>query len=93
MNSTSAFQPANTVVLKIFEILFALLVHSLEKMSRIRNNDWQEDITLKEKLLEHLSAGLNHTEIVQYMKRDFCQYTAVRPNCKNKMDGKAHLNK
>ena len=41
---------------------------------RIRNNNWQEDLSLKEALNEFVRQGLRPDEILDYMVRDFPDY-------------------
>jgi hypothetical protein len=43
-------------------------------MARIRNNSWQDDLQLKEALQHYIKSGLNRTEILHFMQRDFSQY-------------------
>ena len=43
-------------------------------LKRLRNNNWQEDVSLKEALNEFVRQGLHRNEILDYMARDFPNY-------------------
>lgn len=43
-------------------------------LKRLRNNNWQEDVSLKEALSEFVRQGLHRNEILDYMARDFPNY-------------------
>jgi hypothetical protein len=40
-----------------------------------RSNAWQEDEELKEKLSAYVNQGIQRSEILDFMKRDFNQYS------------------
>ena len=41
---------------------------------RVRNSTWTDDIELKEQLQTYVKQGLQQTEILSFMRRDFAQY-------------------
>ena len=43
-------------------------------MNRIRNDEWQNDESLRNELSRLIQEGFKHTEILSYMKRDFSEY-------------------
>ena len=43
-------------------------------MARIRNDSWKNDLQLKDALQHHIKNGLNRSEILDFMQRDFSQY-------------------
>ena len=43
-------------------------------MARIRNDSWKDDLQLKDALQHHIKSGLNRSEILDFMQRDFSQY-------------------
>ena len=43
-------------------------------MARIRNDSWKDDLQLKDALQHHIKNGLNRSEILDFMQRDFSQY-------------------
>ena len=43
--------------------------------ARIRNELWIEDEELKEVMKKYVSQGLKPEEILDYLERDFSQYT------------------
>ena len=44
-------------------------------MSRIRNSEWKEDERLKEDLQNYVLQNLKRIEVLDFMKRDFPEYT------------------
>jgi hypothetical protein len=44
-------------------------------LKRLRNNNWKEDVSLKEAFNEFVRQGLCRNEILDYMARDFPNYT------------------
>jgi hypothetical protein len=54
-------------------------------MSRIRNLDWQEDEELREDLKRYVLQNLQRKEVLDFVQRDYPQYTWSLPTLSRRM--------